>query len=775
LKPLLKHIGLLAAIGLALLLIFASTRFIYPRVYYSVIWRVQNLFPQPQPIYSPPASLSLSSFEYIEIDPDVAGDCKAVGDIDGDGLPDLIVGGLPQEQLNWYRNPTWQKFVIATPLIEFTTDCALGDINANGYLDIVVPDGDSGDNLVWFQNPAPHGDPASGEQWMRHTIGPVAGWGKDVKLADFDGDGRLDVATRNNQQAMIFFQAAPNQWERVLFSGFQFGHEGMASGDIDGDGHPDLVLQGVWLRNPGGQTARNPNQWLQYPIGPADPAFKALLVDLNQDGHMDVVFSSSENTANVVWWSPDDGDPTGPWQQHLVFPALERAHTLQAADMNNNGHIDLVVGQMHTSARQEIMIFFNLDGQATNWQQQVIATGGLHNGVVADMDGDGLPDLFGANWAGNPPVKLWLNRLNSLDHWSYHQVTDQHHQTFGLAFADIDGDGLTDIISGGYWYRNPGPDLLGHWQQTPLPAGMHAILALFLHDNLPGLIAQKDEGDLALYWLEATDRSGQSWNAVKIGSLPAASHSIGAQGYRLAQVEPGDHPQVLVASGQGVFYFRIPANPVAGDWPRVHLSSNPSDEGFALGDIDGDGLLDLAATTGGTRRVEWYHNPGDGSQHWPAFHIGDFAEALYPDRTEVADLNGDGRLDIIVSEENGESSGAETYWWEQPADPTSANWTRHLITSQGSTNSMDVADMNGDGYPDLVLAEHSGPLKLSIWYNDGRGNFSEQVILLGKESHLGARVVDLNDNGSFEIVSIAWDDFTKIHFWIRELTSSTSE
>lgn len=700
-----------------------------------------------------------------------AGDIKLVGDIDGDSFPDLIIGGKPSEPLSWYRYPKWQKTVIATPANEFTTDGALGDVDGDGDLDIVVPDGDGPNNLVWFENPRPGGDPSGSRQWKRHVVGSIGSWGKDVKLADFDGDGRLDVATRSPNRVTIFFQKQPGKWTQTFIDNLDLGHEGMASGDVDSDGHVDLVLHGVWVRNPGGLEARNGASWKQYRIGTAHPDFKALVADINGDGQMDVVFSSSEGTADVNWWTPTNkGDPTGPWTSHTVVRQLERAHTLQAADIDLDGHMDLVLGQMHTSSAKEIAVLYNLDGTGLRWSRQVVGKGGLHNGVVADIGNDGDFDIYGANWTGNPPLRLWENKLNEvkpLSRWTYKMITAAHARTFGLTFGDVDGDGRLDIVSGRYWYRSPGGDLLGDWKQGALPAGMNACLTLDVdHDGNLDLIAQRDEGDIALYWLEAT---GNGWNSVKIGTLPRASHSVGSQGYQVARLSAGQEPAVFMSSGKGIYAFTIPQNPAAGNWPRIHISANPSDEGLAVGDIDGDGLADVAATTGDSKRVEWYRNPGpgpnSGKSNWQTFVVGDFRNAVYPDRTGLADLNGDGRLDIIVTEENSADSGAKTYWWEQPKDPRQPNWTRHLVTTQATTNNLGVADMDGDGDMDLILAEHRGKKRLTIWINDGAGHFTERLVDSGKESHLGARTVDLDGDGDLDIVSIAWDDFAHIHLW----------
>lgn len=366
---------------------------------------------QSQTIYETNGESEAPAFELVNIDETIAGDVKLVGDIDRDGFLDLVVGGMPNEKLNWYRYPDWVKTTLAIPIYEFTTDGALGDLDNDGDLDIIVPDGNLANNLVWFKNPLPAGDPQNSSQWSRMVIGSIGSWGKDVLVADFDKNGYLDVATRHSTAAMIFFQVSAGAWSKITFSGINVGIEGMAKGDIDANGYQDLVLHGVWLQNPGGSSARTATQWRQYTIGSADPAFKALVVDLNQDGKMDVLFSSSENTAAVDWWTPGSAGPTGTWTRHNILPSLEKAHTLQAADMDLDGDIDVILAQMHTSILKEVMIMINQDGQATSWLKQVVGNQGSHNSVVADIGSDGDYDIFSANWTGSPPVRLFINQI----------------------------------------------------------------------------------------------------------------------------------------------------------------------------------------------------------------------------------------------------------------------------------------------------------------------------------------------------------------------------
>ena len=82
---------------------------------------------------------------------------------------------------------------------------------------------------------------------------------------------------------------------------------------------------------------------------------------------------------------------------------------------------------------------------------------------------------------------------------------------------------------------------------------------------------------------------------------------------------------------------------------------------------------------------------------------------------------------------------------------------------------MSVFDMNGDGRPDIVTGEHRGALRLSVWENlDGGTTWLQHVVDTGKESHLGARVVDLDGNGTRDVVSIAFDAEEDLHLWRLE-------
>jgi FG-GAP-like repeat/FG-GAP repeat len=378
--------------------------------------------------------------------------------------------------------------------------------------------------------------------------------------------------------------------------------------------------------------------------------------------------------------------------------------------------------------------------------------------------------------AANPGKRL------ALDRWTYIQVDDSRPRYggktsggggwFGLAAGDITGDGMLDIVSGQWFYRNPGGDMTGKWQRIPFGDLVDAVLITDVDgDEYADVIALKCNEQ---FWLEATDREGSAWSETKIGSLPVCNHGTGAQGYALAQLVAGGKPEIVLTA-EGLFYLQIPADPQQGPWPFVAITdAGMNGEGVSAGDIDGDGDLDLA--TGANvdpadpnsdgRVVTWWENPGSLRGPWVRHNVGE--ANFWCDRFAVAEINGDGRPDIVVTEERypGPDPDASLFWFEAPADPSSGTWKRHTVVTEYSLNNLDVADLDHDGDIDIVTCEHKGPKeRLQIWENDGRGNFTVRQIDAGKESHLGARLADFDGDGDLDIFSIAWEDFQYLHLW----------
>jgi hypothetical protein len=430
------------------------------------------------------------------------------------------------------------------------------------------------------------------------------------------------------------------------------------------------------------------------------------------------------------------------------------------------------IGKNHDLSYDEFEVPLNLIRPGTNTLYTHSPT--THHGIEVQWPGMVLMVKYNEPEAGADPN--WNKPI--LDDWTYIEVDNKRGKWgdwdepnwlkyFGLAMADVTGDGYKDIIAGRYFYRNPGGNMNGRWQRVTFSINVDAMLIVDVDgDSFADVIA---EALPDVYWLEAEDKLGNSWKAKKIGTLPKTGH-VNGQGYMLGQIIPGGEPEIILACGDGIYYFQIPENPENGNWPKTRIASETMDEGIGTGDIDGDGDIDIAAgkKEGETFMVMWYENPGNGSADWKGQLVSKTAFA--PDRIVIAEVNGDSRLDVVVSEERypGPDPDASLYWFEQPRYPKSQTWKKHIVVTEYSLNNLDVADMDRDGDLDVITCEHKGPkgkFRLQIFENDGKGNFTEHIADRGKESHLGARVADMDNDGDMDIVSAAWDNFQFLHLW----------
>ena len=204
---------------------------------------------------------------------------------------------------------------------------------------------------------------------------------------------------------------------------------------------------------------------------PADVA--VLIADINDDGDNDIVIAPSERSGRFSWYEASD-PRSGPWLEHIIDASVSFLHTFKAADMDNEGDLDLVTGEMHQSTDpDEVTVYVN-EGAALTWSQLPVDSTGSHNLRVGDVGNDGDLDIFGANWNDGAPnsavVDLWENQLIGvlpLDLWERHIIeTSLPWKAVFVDGRDVNGDDLPDIVTGGWWYPNPGTPG-GTWTRAP--------------------------------------------------------------------------------------------------------------------------------------------------------------------------------------------------------------------------------------------------------------------------------------------------------------------
>jgi len=344
-------------------------------------------------------------------------------------------------------------------------------------------------------------------------------------------------------------------------------------------------------------------------------------------------------------------------------------------------------------------------------------------------------------------------------------------RAFGLDMGDVNNDGMKDIISGRYIYLNPGDSMEGDWQRIDLVYNVDGIAFMDIDDD-----AFADAIALALpkvYWFEAENEEGTSWNAKVIAdNVPATGH-VNAQGYLTAEMVNGGKEEVLFTARDGIYMAEVPANPDTAMWKFIRVGITGAEEGFDVGDIDGDGDLDIICSEADYDDewdrplfLYWYENPGAMQPDWERTKIGGTINEA--DRIKIADFNGDGMMDFAVSEERypGPDPDAHLYVFIGSNSNDSLTWKRNILVQQYSMNNLDAADIDNDGDIDLITNEHKGEEhKTELYINDGNANFTAVTIDTGIENHLGTQFSDMDGDGDLDIVGIGWDEYKLLHLW----------
>jgi hypothetical protein len=335
------------------------------------------------------------------LDSNLVTDCwtKTIGDLNDDGVNDLVIGGHVSGGIWIYYSHDFRKEQV-TNRAGASTDAEIADIDNDGDKDLVaIFDND----ILWFENPG----------WTVHVVKDSLVT-HDIVVADFDGDRLTDIAARNQgefgssgEKIFILKQNDPDNWsysEIPIRDG-----EGLESSDLNNDKRSDLIINGSWFENTG-----NVKKWEEHIFTDTWVWKNAFIAcdDINNDGKKDIIMSPSElnGTKYRISWFESPENTSLKWQEHIVVPEIETViHFIGGADFNQDGRADLVYSEMTQGADpDEVAILYNLG--ENKWEKRVISTGGSHSMRITDIDNDGDPDLFGANW-NDHIVKMWTNKL----------------------------------------------------------------------------------------------------------------------------------------------------------------------------------------------------------------------------------------------------------------------------------------------------------------------------------------------------------------------------
>lgn len=333
--------------------------------------------------------------------------------------------------------------------------------------------------------------------------------------------------------------------------------------------------------------------------------------------------------------------------------------------------------------------------------------------VLVDIDRDGTLDfVMGRKASPHRGIAgtLYWYQYQAPDRWVKHILGHDSLSDVGACALDVDGDGWTDIVSSGVWYRNP---------QRP----------------------REQEFQRYVY-----DQAG------------GGAHDVVA-----ADIDGDGKPEIITLQGaeNGLCWYKIPADPTQS-WekhfiaPGIHGAIAPA----GIADIDGDGDLDIVCAD------TWYENRDGKGTDWVPHHnipfgrVGPYGMCV---RCIVVDIDGDGKDELVMCDTDIVDCKVSII---KNVDGHGMQWERHDLPQSftyGSLHSLAVADFNKDGLLEILVNEQEELLppyrenpRWVLWQNQGDGQFKERILF---DTQLGGHecvVGDVDGDGWLDICSKPW-------------------
>lgn len=526
--------------------------------------------------------------------------------------------------------------------------------------------------------------------------------GRDIAMADWDGDGDLDLLGAS------FGGEGVNGWlnQGDFWSPLDWSHgpgpaNDLAVGDIDGNGQPDLL----------------------YVFGDAAGTHNKVGVILNRLPDLLVTVESS---------------------------GLGNPQCVDLGDLDGDGDLDAITCEFSDN---EISWHENVLGNGEGWAtQQVIAgAGNPADAVLHDVDLDGDLDIVVAGFN----KLLWVeNRLSEpTPGWTAHDIDTDVSALSSVRMGDVTGDGVEEIVAGAvnvallaYWSR--GADPAGPWTRTTLQSNK-AVADVGLAD----LDQDGDLDILASLW-NASEGGLRYWDNDALGGF--SEHNLGGVYDKVRATAIGDldgdgDPDFALVTGTSSSVATIENRTIRGKtfFTTVSMSGDttggPSPIDLETADLDRDGDSDLVSFDTDSR-LRLRDNPGDAGTTLAVLTSSLVSQEVF----QLGDVDGDGDLDAVM----GLGDGLE--WLENPGDGNP--FTRHTIDASAYMVELELADLDHNGQLDVVGFD-GGAGEVRLWANLDHGDDWGATTVAGPiTSFQEIAVVDIDRDGTAEIVVAADDE-----------------
>lgn len=665
-------------------------------------------------------------------------------DLDGDGDTDVLSASRFDGKIAWYENTDgFGKFGIQ----QIITRAAGGahsvfasDLDGDGDIDVLSASSVD-DKIAWYENT--NGMGSFGPQ---RIITTSANGAASVFATDIDGDGDNDVLSASFIDGKI-------AWYENIDGRGTFGSQqiitntatdalSVFASDLDGDGDSDVLSASshkiMWYENIDGLGTFGFPQVITVA---ADGAFFVFAADIDGDGDSDVL-SASIRDNKIAWYENINGLATfGP---QLIIATPVNALSVFAADLDGDGDTDVLSASIYGA----VAWYENIDGLGSFGQQQIITyeINDLYSVIATDLDGDGDSDVISAS-SGDDKIAWYENESDCNDNG----INDGCDLASGFSM-DCNGNGRLDECE---IAKGTSANCNGNSVPDECESGCNSNHQPDKCDIADGTSADcndngvPDECDL-------TDNTSDDCNGNGVpdecepecngnGFPDDCDIDSGTSADCNANGIPDECDLTDVTSddcnGNGV--------PDECDVEPVFLgkiiTSTVRGSDIYVTDLDGDGDFDVLIAS--SHKIMWYENIDGLGTFGPQQVI--TIEVEYVTSIFAIDLDGDGDTDVLSASENDDKIA----WYENIDGQGKFGEQKLISTVADGTTFVFAEDLDGDGDTD-VLSWSSFDDKI-VWYENinGLGNFSPQKIITNSaNSATSVIVADLDGDGDSDIL-----------------------
>ncbi len=694
----------------------------------------------------------------------------AVGDFDEDGRLDIavanscvLISGNPCDAgsvgvlLNQGGGAFGAQTVYQTG--GYPVSIAVGDLNGDGAPDLAVAIGKRAVAVLLNQGSGKFGAAST------YAVGSAV----SVAIADFNRDGQEDLAVADvaNNSVDVLLNQGNATFPAYTQYAAGVSPTGVAVGDFNGDGFPDLAVANSNLYGDAGTVSVLLNKGFgdfgsQATYGVGAIPDSVAVGDFNGDGKPDLAVANGGSTFVSLLLNRGDGTFASPVDYDVGLDPTSVA----VGDFAGDGTLGLAVAVY--GANQVTVLSGAGNGALT--LGGIGAVGSAPQGVaVGDFNGDGRADVAAAN-SDAGTVSVLLNVGAGQGQWSFAApvayATGENPDA--LAVADFDGDGQLDlaISNQSCFFPDGGGDqgcpgtvsvLLNQGDGTFAGSATYAVentpvaiaVGDFNGDGRPDLAVANENVGVVSILMHQADGGFADQVTYAVGASPVA--------VALADFDGDGVTDLAVANFAGASVSLLLGLGDGGFSAQTTFAAGQSPTSLAVADFNGDGKPDVAVagyceigdggTCPGTAGVLF--NLGNGTlSPLVAYPAGDGTAFI-----AVGDFNGDGKPDLVAANHGSNSVSVLL----NLGDGGFADQVTYA--AEASALSLAVGDFNGDGAPDIVVPSFNNPVAFLV--NQGNGTFAPGPAALaglpGRGSPIAVAVGDFNRDGLLDVVFANYD------------------